>query len=86
MHSHQHTSSLLTDIVLTLPDNTGWYDRLLQFVCSCGWGETVTGNFHTSAAPVTAALLDTLAARERTPWQAMTLSLCALSTSTQRPN
>ena len=34
--SHTHIYHITVDMVLTLPDHAGWYDRLLQFQCVCG--------------------------------------------------
>ena len=58
--SHTHAYHITADMVLTLPDHAGWYDRLLQFQCVCGQHTVVHGSFHVDSRGVT---LDELVAQ-----------------------
>ena len=58
--SHTHDYHIATDLVLSLPDHAGWYDRLLQFQCPCGQYTVVHGSFHVDSRGVT---LDELVAQ-----------------------
>ena len=62
---HTHTWHLVADLVLMLPDISGWYDRLLSWRCRCGEYSLITGSFHVTAAPVTLPGLEAMAAQER---------------------
>ena len=63
--SHAHAYHIAADLVLSLPDHAGWYDRLLQFQCVCGQYTVVHGSFHVESRGVTLDELMTQSGLER---------------------
>ena len=53
--NHAHDYHIVADLVLSLPDHTGLYDRLLQFQCACGQYTVVHHGKELGAAPETCA-------------------------------
>ena len=54
------------DLMLTLPDGDGWYDRCLSYYCAgCGDTADVAGSFNVRSAPWTLADLLRQGAQER---------------------
>lgn len=62
---HDHEWRCIEDIILTLPDFSGWRDKLLVYHCPCGAYQDVTGSFHTEAPPLTLQIMRELRQRER---------------------
>ena len=63
--NHAHDYHIVADLVLSLPDHTGLYDRLLQFQCACGQYTVVHGSFHVESRGVTLDELVTQSGLER---------------------
>ena len=61
---HSHTWHLTCDLVLSLPDATGYRDRLIQYRCACGEHSSIHGGFHVDTRPFTLADLEAYATRE----------------------
>ena len=63
--THAHTWRLRQDIVLTLPEASGYRDKLLTWVCACGEFTVITGSFHITTHGLTLAAVEAMAAQER---------------------
>lgn len=65
--THKHQWHLVTDIILSLPDNTGYRDLLVQYACTCGEYRSIHGGMHVDTRPFTLADLEAHCTREPRP-------------------
>ena len=63
--AHAHTWHLIHDVVLMLPEASGYRDKLLTWVCACGEFTVITGSFHVTTRELTLGAIQAMAAQEQ---------------------